>query len=222
MTRVLDRYAFDLSDIRRAERLFGEELPDLLGPIRQADADVDVLMAQIDEYKMLAASIGELHADLTTARGIAAWEGEAAASADGFWEGVLTVLKWIVAIILYVVAALLMLVSLLLFVIAKLCELVGIVLSWVTAAVAVIVALVALVLTRGKAKASWEILKQAMSGQRLQIMGIVQNLGQMLALIFETAAKGVMWLALLLVEVGADLTGQPSDQVKEERDKLFA
>jgi hypothetical protein len=54
VTRLLDKYNFDLTDVRRLEILYGEPLPDLLEPLRLVDADVEAIRAQLDEYVALA------------------------------------------------------------------------------------------------------------------------------------------------------------------------
>jgi hypothetical protein len=226
MSRVLDKYDFDMSNVRLLESLYGERLPDLLEPLNQLDADLDAIREQADQYSAVANELETLHGELSIARESYSWQGDAAAAANDFWDGVLTVLKWIAAIILYVVAALLALVALLLFAIGKICELIGALLSWVAAAAAVIVVIIAAARAggrgnSGRAALTWAALKEVFNTTYMAAMGIVGALGQGIGWLFDMAGKGVMWLALYLIEVGGQLTGEPVDKVKEERGKLF-
>jgi hypothetical protein len=55
-------------------------------------------------------------------------------------------------------------------------------------------------------------------------LGVTGALGDGLGWVFEQAAKGVMWLALWLVEVGARWTDSPDSDIndlQQERRKLF-
>lgn len=226
MSRVLDTYHFDLSDVRLLERLYAEPLPDLLEPLRLADADADAIRAQIDEYTALAAEIEAMRYDLERAKESKAWRGTAAEAADGFWDGVLTVLKWMAAIILFIVAALLIVLAFLLIVIAALCKLIGTVLSWVAAVVAVLVVVIIAVRTGGRgnigrAAMTWAALKQVFEHAKVAAMGIVGALGQGFGALFDFAGRAVMLCGLFLIEVGGDLVNQPTDEVEAEREKLF-
>ncbi|WP_117212237.1 hypothetical protein [Allorhizocola rhizosphaerae] len=225
MSRLLDRYQFDLSDVRLLEGLFGERLPDLLEPLRHADADVEAIRAQIDEYSALAGQLQAAHDELSQARESQAWQGEAAEAAREAWDTVLTVLKWIAAVILFIVAALLVLSALVLIAIAALCELIATVLSWIGGAVAVLVVLVAAIRfgrgSFGRAAMTWEALKAVSATAYLNGMDIVEDLAGGFTAVFEIVGKGLMWLGLLFIELGGDLVGQPSDGVKAEREQLF-
>jgi hypothetical protein len=103
------------------------------------------------------------------------------------------------------------------------------VLAWVLAIIAVVVVLVVLVRTGGRGaggrlQAIWSTLVSVFNNTKVATMGIIGALFQGLGWLFEMAAKGVMWLALYLVEVGARLTGSPDreiDPIGDERNKLF-
>src|SRR5687767_214279 len=105
VSRLLDRYHFDLSDVRLLESVYGETLPDLLEPLRIADADIEAIRARMDEYSALATHLQAAHDELSQARQSQTWQGIAADAAQDAWDAVLTILKWIAAIILFIVAA---------------------------------------------------------------------------------------------------------------------
>jgi hypothetical protein len=226
MTSVVERYHLDFTPVRQLEALFGERLPDLSEPLRLVDADVDRLRDQLDEYTALAAHVDTLHQDLSASLAQVVWDGDAADQARSFWDAVLTVLKWIAAIILFIVAIILVVIAFILIVIGELCRAIGVLLSWVAAIIAVVVVIIALIRTGGRGQTGrlamlWAMLKEVFNSTYLASMGIVGALCQGIGWLFDVAGRGVMWLALYLMEVASKLTDSPYDKIKEERDKQF-
>lgn len=218
MSRVLEKHPVDMSPIYRIEALYGRKLPDLLEPVRRADADVDAIKQSADEYKSIANQLESIHAELSSLSESYEWIGDAGKAAKESLGVILIILKWIAAIILCIIAALLMLVALVLYAIGAILNFIGVVISWVAAIIAVVVVLVVLVRSGGRGNTGrlqiiWATLVAVFNGVRMTAMGIVGALAQGIGWLFEMAAKGVMWLALYLVEVAGKLTGDPSPEV---------
>lgn len=226
MTDVAAKYGLDFTAVRQVEALYGQRLPDLQEPLRLLDADLDTLQAQLDDYTAMAQRIERLRDDLSTAMTQIRWDGEAADQAHGFWDGVLTVLKWIAAVILLIVAVILLLIALLLIAIAETCRALGTVLSWVAAMIAVIVFLFATWRTMGRGQSGqltmiWAALTQVFNIAYIAAMGTVGALCQGFGWLIDIAGRAVMWLSLYLMEVAAKLTDEPHDKLTQERDTLF-
>ncbi|GAB3816130.1 hypothetical protein [Micromonospora zhanjiangensis] len=229
MTNVEAKYDIDMSDVRRVERLVGAKLPDILEPLRQVDGDFEAVKASLRYYREIADEIDAVYADLAQVRADVAWAGHAGDSGRNALDWILLVLGWIGAIILAVVAALLMLVALLLYAIGAILQWIGKALAVVAACVAVIVLLVVLIRSGGRGQTGrltmiWAALRATFDMVYMATLGITGALGDGLGWLCEQAAKGVMWLALWLVEVGTKWTDSPPDQVeplRRERNKLF-
>jgi hypothetical protein len=142
---------------------------------------------------------------------------------------VLTVLKWIAAIILFVVGALLALIAMLLYAIAAILRWIGKALATCAAVVAVVVTIIVIIRAGGRGQSGrlsmiWASLRAVFNTTYLATLGITGALGDGFGWVFEQAAKGVMWLALYLIEVGGNLTGTPDEEMgplREERNKIF-
>ncbi|MFC6020409.1 hypothetical protein ACFP2T_30095 [Plantactinospora solaniradicis] len=229
MPNVIEKYGIDMSDVRRIEGLFGQKLPDIIEPLRLADADVEALRFSAQQHGAVADEALRMHADLTQVRSNVTWGGQAGAAATDALDVVLTVLKYIAAIILFIVGALLALIALLLYSIAALLQLIGKTLAVVAACVAVIVMIVAIIRSGGRGQTGrltmiWESLRTVFNTTYLASLGITGALGDGLGWVFEQAAKGVMWLGLYLIEVGGNLTGTSDEEMgplREERKKIF-
>lgn len=226
MTTVAERYHLDFTPVRQLEALFGERLPDLEEPLRLIDADLDRLHAQLDEYEQLADQIQDLHDNLSSSLAQVVWEGDAAEQARSAWDVVLTVLKWIAAIILFIVAIVLLVIGFLLIAIGAICEGIGVVLSWIAALLAVLIVIVGLIRTGGRGQTGrltmiWAMLWDTFNIVYLAAMGIIGSLCQGIGWLFDVAGRGVYWLSLYLMEVSAKLTDSPYDELQEERGKQF-
>lgn len=223
------KYGIDFSDVRRVEGLVGDRLPDILEPLRQIDADYEAIKASLDHYQHIAGEVYALTGDLEQGLTEFQWHGDAGNASRDALDGLLTVLKYIGAIILFIVAALLALVAMLLYAIGALLQIIGKAIAIVAACVAVIVTVLVLIRAGGRGStgrltAIWETLKAVFSNVYMGAMGIVGALGDGFGWVFEQAAKGVMWLSLWLIELGGKWTGSPPDQLeplRRERDDLF-
>lgn len=223
------KYGIDMSDVRRVEGLVGARLPDILEPLRQVDADYETIKASLNHYQHIADEMNVLTGDLEQARREFHWHGDAGNASGDALDGLLTVLKYIGAIILFIVAALMALVAMLLYAIGALLQIIGKAIAFVAACVAVIVTVVVLVRaggrgTSGRLTAIWETLKGVFSNVYMGATGIVGALGDGFGWVFEQAAKGVMWLSLWLIELGGKWTGSPADELeplRKERNMLF-
>ncbi|WP_460915112.1 hypothetical protein [Plantactinospora veratri] len=229
---MAEKYGIDMSDVRRIEGLYGQRLPDILEPLRQADADFEALRSAAEQHRSVAEGALRVHGDLTQLRSDMAWGGQAGSAAANALDVVLTVLKWIAAIILFVVGALLALIAMLLYAIAAILRWIGKALAAcaaVVAVVAVVVTIVAIIRSGGRGQSGrlnmiWAALRAVFNTTYLATLGITGALGDGFGWVFEQAAKGVMWLALYLIEVGGNLTGTPDEEMgplREERNNLF-
>lgn len=229
MTSVAGKYGIDMSDVRRIEGLYGQRLPDILEPLRQADADFEALRSAAEQHRSVAEEALRVHGDLTQLRSDMAWGGQAGSAAGNALDVVLTVLKWIAAIILFVVGALLALIAMLLYAIAAILQWIGKALAACAAVVAVVVTIIVIIRAGGRGQSGrlnmiWTALRAVFNTTYLATLGITGALGDGFGWVFEQAAKGVMWLALYLIEVGGNLTGTPDEEMgplREERNKLF-
>lgn len=229
MPSVEEKYGIDMSDVRRIEGLFGQRLPDIIAPLRLADADLEALRSSAHQHRAVAEDALRLHADLTQIRGSVAWSGRAGTAATDALDVVLTVLKWIAAIILFVVGALLALIAMLLYAISAILQWIGKALAVVAACVAVVVTIVVIIRSGGRGQSGrltmiWASLHAVFNTTYLATLGITGALGDGIGWVFEQAAKGVMWLGLYLIEVGGTLTGSSDEEMgplREERNKIF-
>ena len=214
----------DLTDLRRLEGFLGARLPDPLEQLRKVDADLDRLQTQIDEYTELAHQLEAVVAELALARETPTWQGETAAAANDFWEGVLNVLKYIAAIILFIVGILLLLLGAIMCAIGAICKVITDALEIITGITAGVAAVQAMIRT---GVVSWALVyaaaRGALSGSLFVAIGIVAALAWCVYIIGDYGGRAVLWLGEYLIEVGVRLTGdeEGAEKIRHERDKLF-